>query len=1004
LTITLKGDEGLHRPEYLELVLKEKIREEAKKKLGVTIAESTEIDAMVRELQRRGEKWFKSNREYLGDFDSLDVFLEALRNQDKTALEATFEAFTQEGIHFLKNFKAWIESALKTLRENGIDGVFILWDEFTGLILDPAYASRLQNILAENEDLYLLIVTHRSYDQLSKKIDEETLQKIKDRFVFHRLEMEEVTTFHILSKVIEKKNLPLWRETLRKYWQDPKLSLIAGLISEEEKTKSITESKLKELYPFHPYTAFLITYTVNHFLSANRSIFDFLYGEKKGAFQNFLEREVEEEPFLTPDYLWDFFNSSMEEGIFRESTRGILGIYNLYKDNVSQKGENFLRVFKTILTLNLLVREADRPVKLLKPTEENIKLAYAGTPLEGKVPEILEWIDRERIVQKDPEGNFRIEEFSLSPEEVKKRERELRSRYPTTARVLKESSEILKEMEERHFSRDVLRELELHLFTDKSRLVHFLEGDSAPYRLKVVLGIPTYEKEVSEFRTTFKELSKRYPNAVFLTFDLETEEFLEKYVYYSAREIVSRSVGRGESADYYHRQADTLLSSLSENIKNSYVYFTFKGSETKETSSGTLKRLDVACREVFSSGAENLPKLNNKNLWKKGASKDFLIKVLNVKLLRELESSLRSLDRQLLDALRDEDSNYVVDEYLEVKEGAPRNHPLVALRDKLRDLLERGRILRPEDLFELQRPPFGVYNNKLYGFLLVVAFKNFEKDLYVVGRGRADVVSLQSFILQLLNGKGKGNVHLRLGSETDRRLVGVLKEVFHNYLNDYEIDDLAKLRWEIRKGINEKVGWPLWVVEYVGEEQGLKKTIDRINEFLARHEEGYSSDERKKEELLEIIEREKIDLRTLLSDPKNILRGKERFLQLKLRGRPIDRETLEGRIKRLFTNEPAFWDRGFVERRVEEIIEELLAEKEKSVKRVESATAIQGTPVLREPVSRGYVEVDRSELLQKLEGLTREEILKLLKCLIENHPELTGEIESFLEVSREGED
>jgi len=995
LTIALKGDEGLYRPGYLELVLREKIREEAKKRLGITIKEKTEIDAMVELLERFGEEWFKSKKELSGDFDSLEAFLEALKGQDETALERSFETLTKEGHYFMKGFKTWIESALETLKGRGIDGIIILWDEVTSLILDPDYASKLQN-LAENKSLYFLIVTHRTYEQVKNKIDEETLKKIRDRFVFHRFEMEEVTTFHILSRVIEKKNHTLWKEVANRYWQTSELALLSSLISEEERGDGISKEKLRELYPFHPYTAFLITYTVNHFLSANRSIFDFLYSEREGAFQSFLEKEVEKEPFLTPDYLWNFFYSSTEKGIFKESIGGVRRAYNFYEEEVSKKGENYLRVFKTILIFNLLIREADTPRRLLKPTEENLRLAYTGTPLEGKISEILKWIDEEGIVRKDPEGNFRIEEFNLPPEEVKKEEKRLRSEFENTPQVIKNYSGTREKIEMR-FSEGLLRETDLHIVTDKSRVRHFLEKDAYPYALKVVIGIPTFEKEISEFRTTFKKLSKEYPNAVFLTLDTDTEDFLQKFIHFRAREEVSKRFGQGDNTSYYHRQVETLLDNLVESLRRSYVYLTFKEKESKETASDALKSLAKASKEVFSFGAENLPKVNNENLWKSGATPAFLTKVLSAKNLRELERTLKNLDRFLLDALRDEGNNYVVNEDLKVKEGAPKEHPLVALKEKVGKLLEKKSFVRPEDFFELQRPPFGVYNVKLYGFLLAITFKNFEKDLYAVGRGRVGVVDLQSFILQVLKGEDKGDVALRLGSETDRRLLGLLKEVFHNYLSNFEEDDLAKLRWDIRKGINEKIGWPLWVVEYLEIDEGLKDAVRKVSEFLKSHEESFSSNERQREELVKVLEREKIDLRTLLSDPQNVLKGKERFLQLELSGRPIDKKVLEERIKRFFTNEPTFWDRGYVERKVKEIVEELLREKDE-LERVEKERGKNEedlTMAVREPLIR-KCETFQEGLFRKLEGLNREELLDLLKRLMENHPELLGEVRELL--------
>ena len=341
---------------------------------------------------------------------------------------------------------------------------------------------------------------------------------------------------------------------------------------------------------------------------------------------------------------------------------------------------------------------------------------------------------------------------------------------------------------------------------------------------------------------------------------------------------------------------------------------------------------------------------------------------------------------------------------LRVKERAPKSHPLVALAERIGKIFEKRGLVRPSDFFELQAPPFGLFNTKLHGFLLAVAFKSFESDLYVA-RGKAGVVDLQTFIQQVLTGRDRGNIALRLGSETDRKLLYYLKDIFHNYLEekDLEEDDLTSLKWKVRQGINRKVGWPLWMVEYLeGTGENLRKAVEKINNYLRSHEESVG-EERQKEELLRLLEEENIELKVLLSDPQKILEGKERFLQLKLSGRPLDKKLLEERIKRVFTNEATFWDRGYVERRVEELIEDLLREKEElnTSEKLESTYASREREVKEDRLITftvsGPVEDTKGELLKELTGLSREKLLSLVEWLIESHPELIDEIKAFLE-------
>ena len=235
LTVALKGNEGLLRPEYLEITLKEKIRKEAERKLGIKLLEKTEIDLMVEHAKNLGKEWFESKEELSGNFSSLEAFVGALKEHDRTALDKALEVFGKDGVFFHREFSSWIKSSLKTLKENGIDGIIIIWDEFTTLLTNPLYTSKLQDILAENRDIYILIVTHRTYEQVSSKMDKDTLRKIQDRFVFHRFEMEEVTAFKILSNILQR--TPLWEKVSESYWQNLKFSQLTSLISEEGKQR-----------------------------------------------------------------------------------------------------------------------------------------------------------------------------------------------------------------------------------------------------------------------------------------------------------------------------------------------------------------------------------------------------------------------------------------------------------------------------------------------------------------------------------------------------------------------------------------------------------------------------------------------------------------------------------------------------------------------------------------------------------------------------------------------
>jgi hypothetical protein len=120
--------------------------------------------------------------------------------------------------------------------------------------------------------------------------------------------------------------------------------------------------------------------------------------------------------------------------------------------------------------------------------------------------------------------------------------------------------------------------------------------------------------------------------------------------------------------------------------------------------------------------------------------------------------------------------------------------------------------------------------------------------------------------------------------------------------------------------------------------------------------------------------------------------------ELELSGRAIDKEILEKEVRKFFTNQPAFWDRGYVERKVKEIIEKLIRKSEKLEKEKNQIEIDEGNfaPIIEEPNSINY-KPSLDDVFYKLEGLNRGELLNLLRHLIRSHPELLDEVREFLE-------
>ena len=147
------------------------------------------------------------------------------------------------------------------------------------------------------------MVSHRTPTQA--KIPKEDMEKVLGRFRRLDYSMEHITTYHIVGAAIKKKDKSSW-ELLKDEKSCVMDDLIRRIVGTEEGARDY--NLLKNLFPIHPYTAYLSAFIVRNIGSTERSIFEFLYDEERG-FSKF----IKENPsgvngvFLTVDYLWDFF-------------------------------------------------------------------------------------------------------------------------------------------------------------------------------------------------------------------------------------------------------------------------------------------------------------------------------------------------------------------------------------------------------------------------------------------------------------------------------------------------------------------------------------------------------------------------------------------------------------------------------------------------------------------------------------------------------------------------
>ena len=384
-------------------------------------------------------KWLdkKANRDYFDQLiaeeeymwmfggQNVDAVIEQLRNgspaQAAETMRNIITVAENNGITALRldiqGMAEWIKNIIS---ENNLSAILFVWDEFTEFFQNNPNSLTGFQTLAEislSHPFYFMIVSHESR---SLFVNADTAKKILDRFVQPvKIELPENMAFRLMAQAMKITSDPVLKTEWIGYKSElnTDLASVRSVIRESAKKGTslgvktvISDEELQSIIPIHPYAALLLKHISVAFNSNQRSMFDFIINNDDDlkAFKWFIANygPLDQTNLLTIDMLWDFFCGKGQTGL-NDDVRVILDSYNLLNSDKMSPDEQ--RVMKTVLLFNAIsMRVSD--VDLLKPTEQNIDLAFSGTGWsKGKGRSIAEKLVRDGYLFKKPVGNGRHE-------------------------------------------------------------------------------------------------------------------------------------------------------------------------------------------------------------------------------------------------------------------------------------------------------------------------------------------------------------------------------------------------------------------------------------------------------------------------------------------------------------------------------------------------------------------------------------------------------------------
>ena len=848
--VTLKGVERAYDIPRFTLSL-QKETQSAIKKVKPDFVVKSDFSRAIDWIERHSdifEQGVLTKDDELSNFyDNSQEVLNALKSGDAGAYlmleravrETIGTVFEQTGI------SDWLVEVEQEIKKQGIaDGLIIFWDEFTS-VMDTLKSDRinlLQNIAEKSQknDVFLFLISHRIESQ-SSDVKKEEISKMSDRYVYIPYAMDELSTylimqhsFHFPSAAAHAEYSNICRSV------EPKLTATLDFVTDGNPKQ---KQHIKSLLPMHPYTAYLCSTISNHVGSSNRSVIKFLHDEESG-FHAFLEKPENfgTGTLHTAEALWDFFFTEFDENV---ATSTFTNIYKSFSGQVEAQGNDYLRVFKTILLLNALSPKFQHDPAKLAPEDKVIQLIFAGDHVENKVVDILNWLDKNNVVKRNVFGVFKITGSSYNQVEMNDKRQEVVAAHRTAVEVLnyditsKNSvSEIFK------IGETVRREVDLTLISAednealiRSKLSKFTQNK--PNYLHIAVFFSIREDSRDGLHNILKNFSSDFENVVLILPDetLSANNYNGFVDSVTHSKVAATHFNHTESKEYEKNAHQFVVKWIMALMNNTYTAY-FNGSAYNE---GTFSQIPDLLNYKLSVKAYTHGFESVKEFGKKGIKDNFFVDKNCPKVI------LQILEAQQASQITSHGGNPEPIRYIFEDSGNTLLTPSGSLsgyaqnsdlwitkvcrlmdrcmedaRKKYSDRFNLGEILSP-----FVKEPYGFFTSFANCAALSFAIRKHKDDLFVPGVSQPiSDDKLADMLVDIFKGWTKdgkapdsNKLLLRFGSPEETQLKDLLIDLFDLNkvpgVNIQEIKSLENAKWAVQDFVKKESQYPLWTLLYV---------------------------------------------------------------------------------------------------------------------------------------------------------------------------------------------
>lgn len=766
-----------------------------------------------------------------------DALRELMRKIFKVANERQIRAFTLDD----KGLCEWIR---ETIRQNKLNAIVFIWDEFTEYFQNNMTAlTGFQTMLelSETEHFCFIPVTHKSEALFSAQ---DTMKnKILGRFVRPRcvIELPENMAFQLMGAAMQKNSDPViyqeWTEEILPNLCDRTVNsrVIVG------KQTKLNDEQMRGILPIHPYAASLLKHISTSFDSNQRSMFDFIKndrGDDTHAFQWFIKNcgPLDDNPLLTIDMLWNFFYDMGKESLAL-SIRQILDNYpRLSRANLL---EDEKRVLKAVLLFQAISFEVRDSVDLFLANEKNLNSAFEGSDLEGKASHIAEKLVRDKILYKKIVGKndvYSVLIGEMSEDQIEKHKKKYLTK--TTSSLITDGA--LDEAIELPAALKLRYKLVYAGITDfeqtTKKCMNEAERDG-----KHLYGVVTFAKDSSERLALSQKITTKLnenPDTPVIFIDcsktLLGEEQFAEWVEFKAKADYHSGKDKDQSTQNSN-YANDVLKNWRKNIKDGeFVYYSKVrlNGETLATEDALMDELCAYNRKIFTNGLECYNVIAN--MWTLNAARQGA----ECGLKEEIAGTFRSSNpnTKLEVALN---GAWKVQDYWTSSPSLNISAIKARLEELMRTKLRRDGRISIRTIFEtLSEAPYGFMPCNLSAFILGFLLKEYCGGKYTwsddTTSDELTVDKMKEMIHEILQQEKTPNPRYR-----DKYIVTMPQEVkaFIDItskafgISKSQCTSVEAARERVRAKMRE-LSFPIWTLDYIIEGESIDTDVEVVKRLV----------------------------------------------------------------------------------------------------------------------------------------------------------------------------